>query len=403
MKEHPEARDKVFKPYSDKPRQAREENEDQSVLYDEEGRLRDPKKSVYYDEVYNPWGVPPPGMPYREKSEFFLDGDDRLVECVAPDLVAAEEEEEEEGDEEEGESDDEIIMPEGPKPDEDEDESDRSDDIPLPEGPPPPKEAPPPPIPTGPAFNMAGPPLHFPPPLHFNPQSQPPNFGFPPPHFPPPIATRPYDQAFDGWAPHPGAHVPYHPHPAQSMRQPQSRSYIPHDRPPAIQDPLSDAPTQTYQGHRMAKHDLPPRPDPFSSSSIATAPLPGAPSLPPKPTVNPAQTSSASSTISAAPQLRDLRKEATAFVPRGLKRKKPAVGGVAVNSAPGAGRIDEDGDEVRKGVEREEGGGLLGKLKGVIGGFGDGDGVGEGTGRGKGGKRVGDDDYQKFLDGLEGI
>lgn len=38
-------------------------------LYDESGRLRDPTRSVYYDPVYNPWGVPPPGMPYQEKGE----------------------------------------------------------------------------------------------------------------------------------------------------------------------------------------------------------------------------------------------------------------------------------------------------------------------------------------------
>lgn len=40
-----------------------------SHLYDEQGRLRDPKRSVYYHEVYNPFGVPPPGLPYRERSE----------------------------------------------------------------------------------------------------------------------------------------------------------------------------------------------------------------------------------------------------------------------------------------------------------------------------------------------
>jgi len=27
---------------------------------------KNPKKSIYYDPVYNPFGVPPPGMPYRE-------------------------------------------------------------------------------------------------------------------------------------------------------------------------------------------------------------------------------------------------------------------------------------------------------------------------------------------------
>jgi mRNA biogenesis factor/WW domain binding protein 11 len=30
---------------------------------------RDPRKSVYYDEVWNPYGVPPPGMPWREREE----------------------------------------------------------------------------------------------------------------------------------------------------------------------------------------------------------------------------------------------------------------------------------------------------------------------------------------------
>ncbi len=35
--------------------------------YDAKGRLRDPKRSVYYDPVLNPFGAPPPGMPYRER------------------------------------------------------------------------------------------------------------------------------------------------------------------------------------------------------------------------------------------------------------------------------------------------------------------------------------------------
>ena len=47
-----------------------EEAGEMSHLYDTDGRLRDPKRSVYYDAVYNPYGVPPPGMPYRERSEW---------------------------------------------------------------------------------------------------------------------------------------------------------------------------------------------------------------------------------------------------------------------------------------------------------------------------------------------
>ena len=28
---------------------------------------RDPRRSVYYDPVFNPYGAPPPGMEYRER------------------------------------------------------------------------------------------------------------------------------------------------------------------------------------------------------------------------------------------------------------------------------------------------------------------------------------------------
>lgn len=33
------------------------------------GYQRDPKRSVYYHEIFNPLGAPPPGMPYLEKRE----------------------------------------------------------------------------------------------------------------------------------------------------------------------------------------------------------------------------------------------------------------------------------------------------------------------------------------------
>ena len=133
----------------------------QGGLYDEGGKLRDPTRSVYFDPVYNPYGVPPPGMPYKERSELSsLSSGIRLK--IAP-VESSDEEEEEE------DSDDDIIMPEGPRPDEDSDDSDDSDDIPLPPGPPPSKLAPPPsmprammqpPLPPGPVFR---PPPHQPP------------------------------------------------------------------------------------------------------------------------------------------------------------------------------------------------------------------------------------------------
>lgn len=81
VKAHPEAREKVFgKPRGPgRPRgedgedgdglQDEKEGKRDERLYDEQGRLRDPTRSAYYDPVYNPWGVPPPGMPYRERGE----------------------------------------------------------------------------------------------------------------------------------------------------------------------------------------------------------------------------------------------------------------------------------------------------------------------------------------------
>ncbi|WWD17249.1 hypothetical protein CI109_101687 [Kwoniella shandongensis] len=349
VSEHPEARDKVFRPRGP-PRQDGEgggpssgpggRGEDLSHLYDENGRLRDPKKSVYYDPTYNPFGVPPPGMPYRERTQ--------------------EEESEEEDEDDEEDSDDEIVMPEGPPPksaSDSEDDSDDSDDIPLPEGPPPPRALPPP-VPTGP---RAGVPM----PMGFPPR--------PPPFFPSSGMAMPMGMNMGGPS-HFRPPIP-RPHPP-----PGGRMNVPHNRPPAnVQDPLSDAPTQTYQGYRMGQqHALPARPPAPGAISAAPTTVSAGPSKPPP----------EAATISAAPVLRDLRKEATVFVPRGVKKRK-GPGGGPINAAPGAGEIDEDGDERKN--RTSGGGGLLGKLEGVLGG------VKTAAPQSGGGA---DDDYQKFLEGL---
>jgi hypothetical protein len=87
VKEHPDAKDQIFKPKHagqgvrrGGPEEGDEdEDEDENGasgsgsgrgrLYDAQGRLRDPTRSAYYDPVYNPWGAPPPGMPYKERRE----------------------------------------------------------------------------------------------------------------------------------------------------------------------------------------------------------------------------------------------------------------------------------------------------------------------------------------------
>lgn len=71
---HPEAKDRVYHTEEKRPRQERDDNgegraDQMSHLYNPDGTLRDPKRSVYYDAVYNPFGVPPPGMPYAERRE----------------------------------------------------------------------------------------------------------------------------------------------------------------------------------------------------------------------------------------------------------------------------------------------------------------------------------------------
>jgi hypothetical protein len=87
----------------------------------------------------------------------------------------------------------------------------------------------------------------------------------------------------------------------------------------SLQDPLSTIPHQTYQAHR--------------ASQATTTPHP---SLPPKPV---AASVKANATVEAAPELRDFKKEATAFVPTALKRKKPGAAKQtpAINAAPSIG------------------------------------------------------------------
>jgi hypothetical protein len=171
-------------------------------------------------------------------------------------------------------------------------------------------------------------------------------------------------------------------------------SNITHDRPPAaVQDPLSDAPTQTYQGYQIQRHELPAKPTVTASSSTSTSAA-----QPHADSAGSASPAPAAAIISAEPQLRDLRKEATSFVPRGIKRKNQQLpGGVSVNSAPGAGDVDVDGDLVR--AKRTNGGGLMSKLHGVLGDMKQSHGGLGGTAK-RTGTEVNEDDYQKFLAGL---
>jgi hypothetical protein len=174
---HPEQKDLVF-PSRQTGTSRQDSDENKRSLFDKDGRLREPERSVYYDPVYNPFGVPPPGMPVLLKREFHFGLVYRflfrttVVEYFsfahaalpeeeqqqqqqqgpsfslayffnASDFLITEAEAESSESEEDEESDEDIPMPGGPPPDEDSDASSSdepdSDGIVMPEGPPPPK------------------------------------------------------------------------------------------------------------------------------------------------------------------------------------------------------------------------------------------------------------------------
>ena len=76
--------------------------------------------------------------------------------------------------------------------------------------------------------------------------------------------------------------------------------------------------------------------------------VPGPPYLPPKPITDKTGVELGAATVSAAPQLRDFKKEATAFVPTALKRRKLASGPATarVDAAPSLGASTDADSEI---------------------------------------------------------
>jgi len=340
--EHPEHRKLVFKSrrqHNDKETDEQDQKNPEVLtrnLFKKNGLPRHPERSIYYDPVMNPYGVPPPGMPYMERP-------------LRPDEIDSDK------DGGPNDSDDDIVMPDGPPPGQDEREDDSDDDIPMPEGPPPPKpgqvQVPPfPPVPPMPIANQ--PPLPPSSPEVF--LTVPSGLWHPPlpgllmntPPFPPTMAgVHPPPSGFGLPAglppPPPGFPMPptgFMPPPppvgfGQSTLPPPPPGFFPrrNQSTSSIQDPLSSIPHQTFQAHRASRSLAPPHPS-----------LPPNPTLP-KPAVGSGQRSvSAAATVSAEPVLRDFKKESTAFVPSALKRKKAGnSASTKVNSAPSLGPDDE--------------------------------------------------------------
>ncbi|KAH7338882.1 WW domain binding protein 11-domain-containing protein [Rhizoctonia solani] len=355
------------------------------AVFGKNGLPLHPERSIYYDPVLNPYGMPPPGMPYAERAllphEIEQDNErevsqgDVLDEDLTMDSADSGSDDEE---------DDDIILPAGPPPsgtkqqtsDSDSDSEDSDDDIPMPAGPPPAKSAPlpkgpppvGPPIPMATSYGAAFPP--FPPnaPSYAHTYVPPPPPGFPTTFstYPPPFAqSTPYPQQVVG-------------------REPKPRDRQLAEAARAVQDPLSNVPHVTYQAHQAQRHQLPAPPlagvGPSASLQHGLPPKPGGTSQ-----------TTVSATISAAPELRDLKKEATAFMPASMRRatkKGPntkAGLGLQINAAP-----NEDGDQSVPSAEpRKDLMSVLGSQLGV---------TDKPTSRSNTKAGQGKDDYEKFLD-----
>ncbi|GAA5924102.1 hypothetical protein JCM10213_004493 [Rhodosporidiobolus nylandii] len=390
---HPEHRKFVFpdRPGEGDSAAAGPGGADPPGLYDKSGRLKHPERSLYYDPVYNPFGVPPPGMPYREKPEYEMA---RLgiptpeqLAAFQPILPAAQASDEDE-DSDEDDSDDDITMPAGPPPGEkagsssDSDSSDDEDDIPLPPGPPPPKPGSRPPQPvsqtTRPLISRPSGRPHPPPfPQHhqqpYRPQPLPsrPAFLPPTPSLPPPpgAPAGPRNPNLPARPPPPSGHMS---DPLQADGSGPQRAF--QQGRPVPAGPVFPAEAVAA----AATVSAPPAPSPF-------LPIPGAVSA-----------AAGAATISAAPQLRDLKAEATAFVPAAMRKKMAKekaqlakVGLSAVNAAPSsagaAGSGEEAGTEKKQSLlesMRERGIGAL--PPGMV------------RPPPQPGKKAGDEDYKRF-------
>jgi len=72
VQEHPEQRNLVYRKrrkLDDGEQQPESLVPQKRNLFNKKGIPRHPERSIYYDPVFNPFGVPPPGMPYMERRE----------------------------------------------------------------------------------------------------------------------------------------------------------------------------------------------------------------------------------------------------------------------------------------------------------------------------------------------
>ncbi|KAI9444623.1 hypothetical protein H4582DRAFT_2179057 [Lactarius indigo] len=272
-------------------------------------------------------------------------------------------------------------MPEAPPPgaSKEEEEEDTDDDIPMPEGPPPGSA---PPLPPHPPLPVPPPPPGFPPTVAGVPPPPPP--GFPNVPFPPPLPSFPAPPPPPGF---PGGSPAGHfPPPASWLSSSTAWFRTPSRR---VHSCTRGAVQQSC--HLRLRASFPRRGlAPMAQSSGSRAPCACCATIStslPRPAAV-----TASATVFAEAQLRDFKKESTAFVPTSLKRKRAAAGGGAgkINAAPA---LDEEKQDQAQGAAQVRSD-IVSTLKAQ---FGDAPEVkAEGKPKVKG-------DYEKFVEGMGDI
>ncbi|CAG8687351.1 11375_t:CDS:2, partial [Acaulospora colombiana] len=118
LKDHPEHRALVYA--STRKRQQQAEGGPAGPdrkLFGKDGMPLRPERSIYYDPVMNPYGIPPPGMPYRERREYghiYISTILKGSLAPTPDPLQAAEDDEGSDDPDSGLED--VLLPPGPPP-----------------------------------------------------------------------------------------------------------------------------------------------------------------------------------------------------------------------------------------------------------------------------------------------
>lgn len=344
LKQHPEHR-KLIYPHQEAA-QAAAQAALPTGLFRPDGKPYHPERSLYYDPIYNPWGNPPPGMPYREKPphEWASSSaamppppmfDQPMSLPGVNDAYTGNESEDEDDEEDDG-----IVMPAGPPPsgekssqnfDESSSSDDDDDDIVMPSGPPPAQTLFPPPPPGG----YTGPPPGF------ASTVAPPQNGMPyAPGFSPAFGPL-------GPLPPPVGFAPSPMRPWQA-RPPQSQGFY-NARPP---------PNTPRGPANSSQRPRPPASNPAAASVVVEA----------QPTRTAANASSAGkeaiagagkATISSAPVLRDFKKEATTFLPSSVRKHKVKEQRRSQVAGLGAKAIRANPEIVDEGEVAEEDGDII--------------------------------------------